>query len=91
MSKLLLSVFQLMLSSAFSRVLAGAGLSLFSYSFLSTVLTSMIASYVSAFSLLNASFGFLTLSGVIEGTNILLSALVTRATIKSLNLRLGKS
>jgi hypothetical protein len=91
MSKLLLSVFQFMLSSAFSRVLTGAGLSLFSYSFLSTIFTSMVASYVSSFSLLNAGFGFLSISGVIEANNILLSALFTRVAIKSLNLRLCKS
>lgn len=91
MSKLILLVFNLILSSAFSRVLTGAGLSLFSYSFMTGIVTNLISSYVSSFPILGVGFNFLSISGVVQGANILLSALVTRATIKSLSLRLGKS
>jgi len=91
MAKLILLVFNLILSSAFSRVLSGAGLSLFSYSFITVIVTNLISSYVSSFPILGVAFNFLSLSGVVEGVNIVLSALITRATIKSLSLRLGKS
>jgi len=91
MAKLILLILNVLLSSAFSRVLTGAGLSLFSYSFLTGIVTNLISSYVSAFPVLGAGFNFLSLSGVVQGTNIVLSALVTRVTIKSLSLRLGKS
>lgn len=91
MAKLILLIFNLLLSSAFSRVLTGAGLSLFSYSFMTGIVTNLIASYVSAFPVLDVGFNFLSLAGVVQGANIVLSALITRATIKSLSLRLGKA
>jgi Protein of unknown function (DUF2523) len=91
MGKLILLVLNIILSSAFSRILTGAGLSLFSYTFMTGVVTNLIASYVSAFPIIGIGFNFLSISGIVQGSNIVLSALVTRATIKSLTIRLGKS
>ena len=91
MGKLIYSFLTLLLGSSFRRVLVGAGLGLASSVGIKALLDNYITSYISNLNSISSNIlSILGLAGIDTAISVIIGALITRATIKSLSLSLTK-